>query len=221
MWIDDKIKRIGDKIESLKADNKKVISSSSFQSHSIPLLHLISLVDNSIPIYFLNTGFHFAETIAFKNEVSELLDLNTINLNSATEKLFQKDTHGRFFYTSETSYCCYINKILPMEEALKTNDIWIAGVRKDQTKTRSSFNEIEDGPHGTKRFHPILDWTNKMIFEYQKKFKLPMHPLEASGYLSVGCEPCTAKYISSEREGRWQGLKKDECGLHTDLVNKK
>lgn len=220
MWIEDEIQRISRQIEEFKSADLEVITSSSFQSHSIPLLHLLSKIDNSIPVYFLNTGFHFSETIAYKNEITKLLGLNTIDLYAATDKLFQKDEMGHFLYASEPNYCCHVNKILPMDEVLKTNDIWIAGVRKDQTGTRSKFSEIAEGPHGTKRFHPILNWTSKMIWEYQKKYDLPIHPLEEQGYLSIGCEPCTSKYISSERGGRWVGLKKEECGLHTDLIKK-
>lgn len=208
-WIEAETNRIDDTITNWVKGQKKIITSSSFQSHSIPLLHLVSKIDLQIPVYFLNTGFHFAETLAYKNEITTLLGINTIDLVSATDKIFQKDNFGRFLYTSEPTYCCYLNKILPMEEVLIENDIWIAGVRKDQTSTRNSFNEIEEGPHNTKRYHPILNWTSKMIYEYQQAFNLPSHPLEESGFLSVGCEPCTSKYISSEREGRWQGLKKD------------
>jgi len=220
-WIADETARIAEIIEDLKAKDKRLFTSSSFQSHSIPLLHLLSRIDPSIPVYFLNTGFHFSETIAYKNIVSAELGLNTIDLHSAVDKMFQKDSLDRFLYASEPSYCCHINKIQPMESVLQSNDVWIAGVRKDQTATRENFNQFEDGPFDTMRFHPIIQWTSKMIYEYQTKFNLPRHPLEAEGYLSVGCEPCTSKYISSERGGRWQGLKKEECGLHTDLVNKK
>jgi phosphoadenosine phosphosulfate reductase len=172
-------------------------------------------------VYFLNTGFHFPETIAYKNKVSAELGLNTIDLHSAIDKIFQKDSLDRFLYASEPSYCCHINKIQPMESVLQSHDVWIAGVRKDQTATRQNFSQFEDGPFDTLRFHPIIQWTSKMIYEYQTTFNLPRHPLETEGYISVGCEPCTSKYISSERGGRWQGLKKEECGLHTDLINKK
>lgn len=111
MWIKEEIERIGSQIKAFQADGLKVITSSSFQSHSIPLLHLIAQVDASIPVYFLNTGFHFPETIQYKNDVSKLLGLQTIDLYSATDKLFQRDNKGRFLYASEPNYCCHINKI--------------------------------------------------------------------------------------------------------------
>jgi phosphoadenosine phosphosulfate reductase len=91
-WIAEETARIAEIIEELKAENKRVFTSSSFQSHSIPLLHLLSQIDESIPVYFLNTGFHFPETIAYKNKVSAELGLNTIDLHSAVDKMFQKDS---------------------------------------------------------------------------------------------------------------------------------
>ena len=80
----------------------------------------------------------------------------------------------------------------------------------------------QPAPHNTMRFHPMLDWTSKMIYDYQKEFDLPKHPLEAQGFLSIGCEPCTRKFDleMQEREARWFGMNKTECGLHTALIEK-
>ncbi|MBR9861722.1 phosphoadenylyl-sulfate reductase [bacterium] len=221
MDFDKEKESIAQEINRLRSEGKSVFTSSSFQTHSIPLLHILSEIDHTIPVYFLNTGFHFAETIAFKHEIEALLGINVIDLHSGVEKIFQKDEMGRFFYASDTSYCCHINKVLPMEQVLKTHDVWVAGVRKDQNSNRSQFAEFEEGSHGTLRYHPILDWTSKDIFEYRSKYNLPENPLEKEGYLSVGCEPCTTKFIDEfGRSGRWQGTKKDECGLHVDLVKK-
>ncbi len=134
----------------------------------------------------------------------------------------QKDAHGRLLFTSDPDHCCYLNKVQPMESILMSFDIWINGVRADQSKIRKNFKVEESAPHQVIRFHPMLDWTSQMISEYRKKHDLPIHPLEAKGYLSIGCEPCTRKYDPdiSEREARWFGLNKTECGLHTDLVIK-
>ena len=108
-----------------------------------------------------------------------------------------------------------------MDDVLKNNDIWIAGVRRDQSSTRKQFSVEAEGPHGTKRFHPMLEWTDKMIWDYIHEENIPHHPLEAQGYFSVGCEPCTAPSMNAngERDGRWSGMNKTECGLHTDLSN--
>ncbi|MCB0635677.1 MAG: phosphoadenylyl-sulfate reductase [Lewinella sp.] len=199
----------------------KVMASSSFQTHSIPMLHVISEIDRSIPIVFLQTGFHFPATLTYRDEIAERLGLTILNVESPTPKIAQRTQDGRFFFASDPSYCCYLNKTLPMEPILREYDVWITGVRRDQNANRRSFALEAPGPHGTLRFHPMLDWTSKMIHQYRKAYGLPPHPLEAEGYLSIGCAPCTQKFLDSatdERAGRWAGMKKTECGLHTDLV---
>jgi len=107
-----------------------------------------------------------------------------------------------------------------MDHVLQQSDVWISGVRKDQSKTRSKFGKEEAGKHDTLRYHPMLEWDNKMIWKYIHDHNIPHHPLEAKGYFSVGCEPCTAASFSmdEDRDGRWAGMNKTECGLHTDLV---
>ena len=213
---------INAKILQYREENRKLFTTSSFQSHSIILLHIISRIDNSIPVFFLDTGYHFPETIAYKELVTRSFGLNTIDLKSSTPKNMQKDKYGRLLFTSDPDHCCFLNKVQPMESILMSYDIWINGVRADQSKVRKDFKEVEKAPHGVVRFHPMIDWTNKQIQEYRKEYDLPVHPLEARGYLSIGCEPCTRRYDPdiSEREARWFGLNKTECGLHTELVIK-
>ncbi len=214
---------IKNKIQQYRKDGKSLFTTSSFQSHSIILLHILSRIDKTIPVYFLDTGYHFPETIIYKNEVTELLNLNTIDLKSCTPKNMQKDNQGRLLFTSDPDHCCYLNKVSPTNNLLMRYDVWINGVRADQNKLRNSFKVEEPAPHNTIRFHPMLDWSSKEINDYRKQYNLPIHPLEAKGYLSIGCEPCTRKIDQdmSERDARWFGLNKTECGLHTDLVIKK
>jgi phosphoadenosine phosphosulfate reductase len=213
---------IRDKILQYKNDGKKVFTTSSFQSHSIVLLHILSRVDKSIPVYFLNTGYHFPETINFKEEITRLFGLNTIDLHSATPKYMQKDGRGQLLFTSDPDHCCYLNKVQPLESILMSFDVWINGVRSDQSSLRKNFSLEEKAPHGTLRYHPVIHWTGKQINEYRKAFDLPLHPLETKGYLSIGCEPCTRKFDPemTEREARWYGLNKNECGINTELVIK-
>jgi len=210
------------KINEYQQGYLKMFTSSSFQTHSIVLLHILSRIDNSIPVYFINTGFHFPETIAFKDQVAEMLKLNIKEVSSFTPKNMQKDSKGKFLFTSDPDFCCFLNKVQPLEPVLAEHDVWINGVRADQSAVRKSFKIEEKAPFDTIRFHPMLDWNTKMIEAYIKEHKLPRHPLEAKGYLSIGCEPCTRKFDLewSAREGRWFGLNKTECGLNTDLVNK-
>lgn len=206
-------------LSNLVKECKRIFVSSSFQTHSIPLLHIVSQYDKNIPIYFIDTGFHFPETLLFRDKISELLDLNLINIESPINKSDQKDSSGKFHFCSNSDYCCHINKILPLEPVLQINDIWITGVRRDQNANRKSMTSFASGAFDTTRYHPMLEWTSKMIWAYRKDYHLPFHPLEEKGYLSVGCAPCTQKYDESQRGARWKGQSKDECGLHTDLLN--
>lgn len=211
---------IKERIVGYKRSGKKIFTTSSFQSHSIVLLHILSRIDKSIPVYFLNTGYHFPETIEYKEEITALLGINTIDLKPLTPKYMQKDSSGRLLFTSDPDHCCHLNKTIPMDEIMRNYDIWINGVRSDQNSIRKKFRVEQEAPHNVLRFHPMLDWSSKQIFEYRKKYNIPMHPLEAKGYLSIGCEPCTRKFDPEmhERDARWYGLNKTECGLHTELI---
>jgi phosphoadenosine phosphosulfate reductase len=216
------VESIKNKLSEYKQQGKKVFTTSSFQTHSIVLLHIISQIDNTIPVYFINTGYHFPETVAFRDEIAALLKLNLRDVSSFTPRNMQKDAQGKLLFTSDPDFCCYLNKVQPLEPILAEHDVWINGVRADQSSVRKSFKEEESAPHGVIRFHPMLDWNTKSIELYIKEHKLPRHPLEAKGYFSIGCEPCTRKFDLewNAREGRWFGLKKTECGLNTDLINK-
>lgn len=203
-------------------EDRAVLVSSSFQTHSIPLLHMISRIDPDVPVAFLNTGFLFAETLEFRDQVLDRFGLNLLEVTSSVPKSQQRDPQGRFFFHSDPDRCCYMNKVQPMEDLLWQYDVWINGVRADQSAQRKTFEIEQPTPQRAIRFHPMLDWTSKMIHEYRMEYNLPEHPLEAKGYYSVGCEPCTQRMSAGGgRDGRWFGQKKTECGLHMDLVTPK
>lgn len=213
---------IKQKIVDYNLQGKRLFATSSFQTHSIPLLHIIAQIDASIPVYYLNTGYLFPETIAFKDQLADTLGLNFIALSSTTDKAQQRDKNGQLFFTSDPDYCCYLNKTQPMEPILQTKDVWINGIRADQSATRAQMKEEEMTPQGALRYHPMLHWNSKDIYEYRKEYNLPAHPLEEKGYFSIGCEPCTRSVLNEndERNARWFGMNKVECGLHTDLIKK-
>jgi phosphoadenosine phosphosulfate reductase len=215
------IENIGKYIENYKKEGLKLFITSSFQTHSIPLLHIISKIDKTIPVMFINTGYLFPETLIFRDQIVKEFDLNLINVTSSISRIHQKDCNGNFLFTSDPDHCCFINKTQPMEPILAEHDIWINGIRADQNANRRNMKIEQNGAFNCKRFHPILDWNNKMVYDYIKDHNLLRHPLDDKGYLSIGCEPCTRKFdLNDERSARWFGMNKTECGLHTDLAGK-
>jgi phosphoadenosine phosphosulfate reductase len=207
-------------IESYRSKGLKLFTTSSFQTHSLVLLHMLSRIDKLIPVYFINTGFHFPETLSFKEEIANLFELDVRDVVSGTPKNMQRDALGRLLFTSDPDHCCYLNKTQPLEAVLAEHDVWINGVRADQSSVRKNFKIEESASFDTLRFHPMLEWTPKMIYYYLKEHNIPRHPLELKGYQSIGCEPCTRKcdLHADIRQGRWFGLKKTECGLNTQLI---
>ncbi|MBU2915517.1 MULTISPECIES: phosphoadenylyl-sulfate reductase [Reichenbachiella] len=203
-------------------DGRKLFTTSSFQTHSIVLLHLLSRIDKSIPVYCLNTGFLFPETIEYKDQLADAFGITIKDIKPDVPKSIQKDAEGKLLFASDPDRCCYYNKVQPMDKLLSDYDIWINGIRRDQNANRAKMRVEEPSKMNTVRFHPMLEWTNKMIFDYIKEHDLPRHPLDAVGYSSIGCEPCTRKpsLEMMEREARWYGMNKTECGLHTELVSK-
>ncbi|MEP0366959.1 MAG: phosphoadenylyl-sulfate reductase [Cyclobacteriaceae bacterium] len=216
------IEEIKAQIDKYKSEGKKMFTTSSFQTHSLVMLHLLSRIDNTIPVYFLNTGYHFPESVAFKDKVASNFGINVLEVKSSMPRFMQRDTEGKLLFTSDPDHCCYINKTAPTEHLLRNHDVWINGVRGDQSAVRKAMTTEQPAPFDSIRFHPMLDWSMKKIFAYIREHDLPRHPLDAKGYMSIGCEPCTRKLDPDmqEREARWYGMNKVECGLHTDLVKK-
>jgi phosphoadenosine phosphosulfate reductase len=214
------VAQIQKQLEAYRERGLKLFSTSSFQTHSVVLLHILSQTDRSIPVYFINTGYHFPETVAYRDKIVDLLGLNLKDIYSDVPRNMQKDAAGRLFFASDPDFCCHLNKVQPLDTLLPKYDVWINGVRADQSAVRKAMKVEQPAKYGVIRFHPMLDWNSRMIETYLKEHKLPRHPLESQGYLSIGCEPCTRKFDPnmSEREARWFGLNKTECGINTELV---
>lgn len=213
--VSEAVKQIHDALFLYQSSGKSLCITSSFQTHSLPLLHIVTRALPDIPVLFIDTGFHFPETYAFRNELEKAWGLNVHNLTSETTKVQQMDNEGKFLYSSDPEYCCHLNKVVPLNKEVEKYDVWIAGLRRDQTSFRKGLEDEVLQPNGQLKYHPILEWNSKMIYEYRKMHELPTHPLEAKGYLSIGCQPCTHSAIEdAERNGRWYGSKKSECGIH-------
>ncbi|MEA3340357.1 MAG: phosphoadenylyl-sulfate reductase [Chloroflexota bacterium] len=199
----------------------KIAASSSFQTQSVPLLHIIARVCPEMPVIFIDTGFHFLETLAFRDELQARYSLNIVVARPAVRKNQLLEKYGEGLYRRDPDLCCYINKVEPMQRMLSRLNAWVSGVRRDQTAHRSGLRMLKLQPGGLLKVHPMLNWTKQEVWDYIERYRLPYHPLYPKGYLSVGCAPCTRPVSAGEdeRAGRWAGTEKAECGLHTDWGN--
>lgn len=218
-WIEELQRDFKQNIEKMEQANQRPFLSSSFQSNSVVLLHLVSVVKPEIPVVFLNTGFLFSETFEYREQLTDRLGIRIAEYKSSIPKLQQRDAQGRFLFTTDPDACCRMNKVIPMQRVLEDFDVWINGVRAGQSSVRKSFSTWQSLGDGKWRYHPILHLDNRMVYQYIKHFNLPLHPLHDRGFESLGCEPCTQKIPvdSGNRDGRWMGLNKTECGLHTEI----
>lgn len=199
---------------------KRLVVTSSFQTQSLPLLHLVSRICPNVCVLFLDTHFHFDETIDFKDQLINDFGINVQILEPELSKSEFLSKHGKL-YERDPSMCCFFNKVDPLQRELDGVDAWISGVRRDQTKERHDTPIVSLQPNGKIKICPLALWTENDVEKYIKIYRLPRHPLWNRGYKSIGCEPCTAPVENGEdyRSGRWQYFTKTECGLH--LNNKK
>ncbi|MEO0464275.1 MAG: phosphoadenylyl-sulfate reductase [Pseudomonadota bacterium] len=196
-----------------------VTTVSSFGAESAVLLHLLSAIEPSIPVLFLETGKHFRETLAYRDELAKRLGLtNLVILTPDEADLAAKDESGlRWSYDPDG--CCEIRKVKPLAKALADYDASFTGRKAFQSKTRANLPRFEidtsDG-QGRLKINPLIDWSAEDIQTYFEEHNLPRHPLVAQGYPSIGCAPCTKQVAEGEdpRSGRWSGWDKTECGIH-------
>lgn len=195
----------------------RLAATSSFQTQSVPLLHMIATVCPELPVYFLDTGFHFPETLAFRDQLAERLGLNIVDLHCAGGHSGFLLNYGKL-YSADPDLCCYVNKVEPLQRALLNHSAWVTGIRRDQTTNRSATPIVALGDDERFKIAPLANWTSADIAAYLIAHGLPGHPLTAGGFGSIGCQPCTRALQpgEGERAGRWAGSVKTECGLHTD-----
>ena len=189
---------------------------SSFGGESAVLLHILSRVDKSLPVIFLDTGRLFPETLEYRTRLTEVLGLTDVRTVSPDPvRLTDKDPH-RALWMSNPDLCCAIRKTEPLRKALEGFDAWFTGRKRFQNSVRSRLPTFEGDGHRIK-VNPLIGWSAPDLAAYAKRYDLPEHPLVAQGYPSIGCIPCTSKRAPGEdvRSGRWRGQDKVECGIHT------
>lgn len=199
----------------------QIAVSSSFQTQSLPLLRIASRIDPEILVFFLDTGFHFWETLMFRERLQREMGLHIQNLYPDKQWQSFLTRFGRELYQQDPDLCCFLRKVQPMQKGLTTVRAWITGIRRDQTATRRNAKILELEPSGLLKINPLLNWTGQDVENYIRQHNLPAHPLFEKGYRSIGCKPCTraVRIDEDERAGRWDGKGKTECGLHTEMFN--
>ena len=193
---------------------------SSFGTESAALLKVMADVDPAIPVVFLDTGWLFEETLAYRDTLIAALGLRDIRSVKPSEDVLKRDDPDRDLWFTDPDACCRIRKVEPLARALKPFDAWINGRKRFQGGLRADIPVVEDDGARLK-FNPFASVTPQDIAAIYASAKLPPHPLVASGFLSVGCMPCTSRSESNEdaRAGRWRGKGKTECGIHTMKVS--
>ena len=193
------------------AEAKTPCVTSSFQAEDVVLVHLLVSARPDIPVLFLDTFHHFAQTLAYRDEMAARWKLNLVNLRAPEPSvgLWQKSTDD----------CCARHKVGPLFGALEAYDTWFTGLRREQSPSRANLQYVE--PFNLKsgkvlrKVSPLAMWTTKDVWQYAKAYDIPLLPLYELGYSSIGCEPCTSLPLdpSDPRSGRWAGQKL-ECGIH-------
>ena len=210
-----------DVVESVLANSAKsrACITCSFQAEDIIVLDLLRRRLPNIPVLFLETGYHFAETYEFRDRLTKEWQLNLVNV-APRKTVVQQESELGILYRMEPTKCCQLRKVDPLLEALEPFEIWFTGLRREQSPTRKNLKKVEQHrlPVGKSllKVSPLADWTWGQVWEYTGGKGLSYLPQYDQGYLSIGCQPCTAipDDPRNPRSGRWSG-KKLECGIHT------
>jgi phosphoadenosine phosphosulfate reductase len=214
--LDARLDAAGAHLARYRAAGMRVFATSSFQPNSVLLLHLLASRAPWVPVYFLDTGYHFPETLLWRDAVARQTGLRVVDLRSPMPRSQQRDGEGRLLFVSDPDRCCHLNKVLPLLPVQAGHDVWVTGVRATQSAQRAAMDEEEPDPSGILKYNPLLRWTGAEVEALRAARDLPRHPLEGRGYASVGCAPCTTASGGGldDRGGRWSGQRKTECGLH-------
>jgi phosphoadenosine phosphosulfate reductase len=208
-------------IDTLLADHGTagVCLTCSFQAEDVIVLDLLRKRLSDVPVLFLDTGYHFAETYEYRDQLAKEWSLNLVNV-LPKKTVSQQESEFGILYREDPTKCCQLRKVEPLMESLEPFDLWFTGLRREQSPTRKNLKKAERHrwPTGKSilKVSPLVDWSWAQVWDYTGKHGLSYLPQYDRGYASIGCEPCTA--ISDDpanpRSGRWSG-KKLECGIHT------
>ncbi len=194
------------------------VVTNSFQAEDMVLLHMVRETLPDVPVVFLDTGYHFAEVIAYRDRMAAEWGLNLISLEAKQTVAEQEATFGILNQT-DPGRCCGLRKVKPLFAALEGYGLWFTGLRREQARSRAALSEVDDFklPTGRviRKVSPLTEWSAKDVWTYAAEHGIPLLALYEKGYTSIGCEPCTSLPTdpNDPRSGRWGG-QKQECGIH-------
>ena len=201
------------------ADRRKACLTCSFQVEDMIVLHLLRQKIPDIAVLFLDTGYHFAQTYEYRDRIAREWQLNLVNV-LPRQTVAQQESQFGVLYQSNPTQCCQLRKVEPLMQSLEPYEIWFTGLRREQSPSRKNLKTVEQHrlPSGKTllKVSLLADWTWKQVWNYVGAHQLSYLPQYDDGYLSIGCQPCTAipDDPNNPRSGRWGG-KKLECGIHT------
>jgi len=217
--LDTKVQNARELITAELAKNRAACVTSSFQAECVVLVHMLKDQRPDIPVLFLETGYHFPETLDYRDQMTRDWNLNLVNLEAKQSVKEQESLFGILNQT-EPSKCCGLRKVEPLFAGLANYDTWFTALRREQSPTRANLQEVEPFklPVGKtlEKVSPLAAWTNKDVWQYLSRYDIPALSLYDQGYTSIGCQPCTVLPFdpNNPRSGRWQGKQKLECGIH-------
>ena len=203
----------------LNEDHGSACITCSFQVEGVIVLNLLRSRIPNIPVLFLDTGYHFAETYQYRDRLTERWKLNLVNVVPEQPVAEQEAEFGKL-YSTDPGACCYRRKVAPLMKALEPFDVWFTGLRREQSHTRRNLRSVErhqlSSGKELLKVNPLAAWSSEQVWQYTLDHGIETLPLYDAGYPSIGCEPCTAKPAAGAdpRSGRWGGVKL-ECGIHT------
>ena len=230
MFTKEFVKERNDYFESLPPEEllkwvyqnfQNVGFTSSFSADDVSIIHMIKKIKPDASIIFIDTDYHFPETYQLVEKIKKEWEINLQIIKPEITIEEQDRIYGEKLYEKDPDKCCQIRKVEPLKKALDKLDVWITGMRRDQSPTRANIGKVEIHklPSGREilKVNPIAHWKRQDVWNYVYRYNLPYNPLYDKNYLSIGCAPCTrpVKEGEDERAGRWAGKGKLECGLHT------
>lgn len=210
-WLNEKYSKLSpeQRVKELFQDFDDILFTSSFGTTAVYLIHLMHKQGIEQPVHFIDTTFHFQETLEYKEKLKEKFNLEIIDIRPKEKDNEHSTLYELFRYDPDR--CCQINKVDPLNGIKSGYKVWISGLMGWQSTFRKNLNVFEE-KGGLLKFYPLIDVTEEEAIGYIREYQLPEHPLKPMGYESIGCKHCTIK--GEKRNGRWSQTVKTECGLH-------